>query len=53
MISHQHVEAVLTIKQEAKRKQKALGILASAKTIGFEIDPQTCFTTKHLNLSGH
>jgi hypothetical protein len=36
MISHQHVEAVLTIKQEAKRKQKALGILASARTIGFD-----------------
>jgi hypothetical protein len=53
MISHQHVEATSTTKQEAKRKQKALDILASARRIGFEINHRTCSTTKHPNLFDH
>jgi hypothetical protein len=53
MISHQHVEAISTTKQEAKRKQKALDILASARRIGFEIDHRTCSITKHPNLFDH
>jgi hypothetical protein len=50
MISHQHVEAISTTKQEANRKQKALDNLASARRIGFEIDHRTCLTTKQPNL---
>jgi hypothetical protein len=46
MISRQHVEAISTTKQEAKRKQKALDILASARRIGFEINHRYCSTTK-------
>jgi hypothetical protein len=46
MISHQHVEAISTTKQEAKRKQKALDILASARRIGFEINHRYCSTTE-------
>jgi hypothetical protein len=42
MISHQHVEAISTTKQEAKRKQKALDILASTRRIGFEINHRYC-----------
>jgi hypothetical protein len=53
MISHQHVEAISTTKQEAKRKQKALDILASARRIGFEINHRTCLTTKQPNLFDH
>jgi hypothetical protein len=39
--------------QEAKRKQKALDILASARRIGFEISHRTCLTTKQPNLFDH
>jgi hypothetical protein len=46
MISHQHVKAISTTKQEAKRKQKALDILASARRIGFEINHRYCSTTE-------
>jgi hypothetical protein len=46
MISHWHVEAISTTKQEAKRKQKALDILVSARRVGFEINHQTCLATK-------
>ena len=50
MISHQHVEAISTTKQEANRKQKVLVNLASARRIGFEMSHQTCLATKQPNL---
>jgi hypothetical protein len=50
MVSHQHVEAISRTKQEAKRKQKALDILASAGRIGFEMNHRTCLATKQPNL---
>jgi hypothetical protein len=39
-----------SIQQEAKRKQKALVILASARRIEFDMNHQSCSTTKQPNL---